>query len=311
MDCRHSVGSVGTPEVAIATRGLTKQFDDITAVAGLDLRVHAGEVFGFLGPNGAGKSTTIRLLLDLVRPTSGSAQIFGYGTRLDARHIHSRVGYLPSDLMMPASMTGQEYLDFLSTLRKRGDPTVRAELIERFELDVDRRIGEMSAGTRQRVGVVQAFMHQPDLVFLDEPSRGLDPLMQRELRQYVCERRDDGMSVFLSSHTLAEVDQVADRVGIIREGRLVAVETLAEIRRTSQQHFEVRMAATDLDSSDLIHVEGVVAVEATERTLRVTVQGSPHHLLRALVGMSQVESIRTVTPDLEELFLEYYVGTDA
>ena len=213
--------------------------------------------------------------------------------------------------MMPPSMTGQEYLDFLTTLRSKVDLTVQAELIERFELDVDRRIGEMSAGTRQKVGVVQAFMHEPDLVFLDEPSRGLDPLMQRELRQYVGERRDAGMSVFLSSHTLSEVDQIADRVGIIREGQLVAVETLTEIRRTSQQHFEVEMTAVDLESSDLIHVDGVVAVEATDLTLRVTVQGSPDHFLRALVGLGHVESIRTVTPDLEEVFMEYYVGTDA
>lgn len=301
---------VGTPEAAIATRGLTKQFGDIAAVVDLDLRVHAGEVFGFLGPNGAGKSTTIRLLLDLVRPTSGSAQIFGYGTRLDARHIHSRVGYLPSDLMMPPSMTGQEYLNFLATLRKNVDRSVQADLIERFELDVERRIGEMSAGTRQKVGVVQTFMHKPDLVFLDEPSRGLDPLMQRELRQYISERRDSGMTVFLSSHTLSEVDQVADRVGIIRDGRLVAVETLTEIRRASQEHFEIGMATGDLDSSDLIHVDGVVAVEATDRSLRVTVQGSPDHFLRALVGMGHVESIRTVTPDLEEVFMEYYLGTD-
>jgi ABC-2 type transport system ATP-binding protein len=206
---------------AIETRDLEKTYaTGVRALADLELSVEQGEVFGYLGPNGAGKSTTIRLLLDLIRPTAGRALVLGLDPRRDGIEARRRIGYLPGDLRLADRMTAREQLDSLARLRGDVDVALRDHLCERFGVVLDRPIRQLSKGNRQKVGLVQAFMHRPELVVLDEPSSGLDPLLQAELRSLLSETAADGRTVFLSSHSLDEVQHVADRVGIIRNGRL-------------------------------------------------------------------------------------------
>ncbi len=222
---------------AIEAAGLSKTYGSgVRALAGIDLRVERGEVFGFLGPNGAGKSTTIRLLLDLIRPTEGRAAVLGFDTRRDSVEVRRHVGYVPGDLRLYDRLTPKENLESLARLRGDGDPSLLPTLIERFDLPLDRPIRELSRGNRQKVGIVQAFMHRPEVLILDEPTSGLDPLLQGEFRELVRETAQEGRTVFLSSHTLDEVQQVADRVGIIRAGRLIDVDQVAALRARSIRH---------------------------------------------------------------------------
>ena len=195
---------------AIATHGLTKIYGEIRAVDGVDLDVRTGEIFGFLGPNGAGKSTTIRCLVDLARPTKGSAEVLGLDSRRDTIEISRRIGYLPSDIALYGDLTGREFVEYFANLRGGVDRRVIDALAERFSADLDRRCSEYSSGNRQKVGLIQAFMHEPELLILDEPTSGLDPLVQTEMHALMDETRDAGRTVFLSSHTLSEVDRVAD-----------------------------------------------------------------------------------------------------
>ena len=218
---------------AIATHGLTKRYRaDVAALDGLELEVGRGEVFGFLGPNGAGKSTTIRLLLDLIRPTAGTASLLGLDTRRDGVQARRRVGYLPGDLRLADRLTGREQLDSLARLRGTTRPELRDTLVERFGVTLDRPIRELSKGNRQKLGVVQAFMHRPELLILDEPTSGLDPLLQEEFRLLLRETAADGRTVFLSSHSLDEVQHAADRLALIRDGRLSASTPSRRCART-------------------------------------------------------------------------------
>jgi len=296
---------------AISTSGLTKTFGDVRAVDGLDLAVARGEVFGFLGPNGAGKTTTIRVLLDLARPTTGTATVLGRDSRAGAIEIHRRVGYLPGELVLPADLTAREFLEFTAALRPAFDPAWRAELCERFDLPLDRRLGDASTGNRQKVGLVQAFMHRPEVVFLDEPSRGLDPLVQHEFHRVIGEAADRGTTVFLSSHTLSEVERVADRVGILRHGRLVVVDSLERLRSRARRTIEIDFAAAPTsaaspDPETLSDLVGVVDVRAQGSTLVVSVDGPLDAVLRAALALGEVVNIRTPEADLEEIFLDYY-----
>jgi ABC-2 type transport system ATP-binding protein len=233
---------VTTP--AIRTEGLTKRYGDLTAVADLDLEVAPGEVFGFLGPNGAGKTTTIRMLLGLARPTSGRAEILGMDTQAERLAINRRVGYLPSERALYDRLTGREQLRFLANLSAGDvDPTYVEELAARLGADLSRRIGDLSTGNRQKIGLIQAFMHRPDVIILDEPATGLDPLVQQSYHQLLDEVRAQGTTVFLSSHTLSEVERVADRVGIIRNGRLAVVERVAQLKRIALHRIDLDFAA--------------------------------------------------------------------
>src|SRR5579862_5626611 len=224
---------------AIETSGLSKTYgNSVRALVGLDLRVERGEVFGFLGPNGAGKSTTIRLLLDLIRPTSGRAALLGLDAQRSPVEAREQVGYLPGDLRLLDRLTGRAQLDSLVRLRG-GEAPLRGELCERFGAVLDRPIRELSKGNRQKLGLVQAFMHRPPLLILDEPTSGLDPLLQEEFRALVRETAADGRTVFLSSHSLDEVQHAADRVGIIRAGRLLDVDSVASLRERALRHVTV------------------------------------------------------------------------
>ncbi len=301
----------------VVARALTKHFGSVRAVQDVDLDVSPGEVVGFLGPNGAGKSTTIRLLLGQLRPTSGGATIAG----LDPSDPRSRasVGYLPGDLHLDPRRTGRDVLDLLAALRARaGRPVVpgRAEaLCERFGVDPTRRIGDLSRGNRQKLGVVQAFAADPDVVVLDEPTSGLDPLQQASFAELVAERRDAGAAVLLSSHVLPEVERVADRVAIIREGRIVGRDTLDALRRRARQRLTLALdvAAGPVDEpalrARLDRVAGLVRATVSGADLEAVVEGPVQPLLDAVAAVGVVR-ITSHDDDLDDLFLHLYRGDD-
>jgi ABC-2 type transport system ATP-binding protein len=294
----------------IETASLSKTYDKtVDALVDLDLRVDAGEVFGYLGPNGAGKSTTIRLLLGLIRPTGGTATSFGVDTWRRPVEAHRRVGYLPGDLRLSDKLTGEEQLESLARLRGGVDDRLRSELCERLGVVLDRPIRQLSKGNRQKLGIVQAFMHRPDLVVLDEPTTGLDPLLQNEVRTLIRETARDGRSVFLSSHSLDEVQHVADRVGIIRSGRLTDVDSVERLRERSLRHVTITFGEP-VDAAAFAGVDGVRVVNADHAVLRLT---APEPAMDALVKAAaahRVVDFVSQPADLEEIFLELYREPD-
>lgn len=294
----------------IETRGLTKRYGrrGVLALDGLDLGVEPGEVFGFLGPNGAGKTTTIRLLLDLLRPTSGSAQVLGHDANSGSLDVLRRVGYIPGELPFAGRQTVATLLTFLGNLRG-GVPTSRIQtLAERFDLDLTRSVRTLSKGNKQKVALVQAFMHQPELLILDEPSSGLDPLLQQEFLALVREVRDSGRTVFMSSHILAEVDEVADRIAVLRQGRLVTVESVADLRERAGYSFEIHFAQPV--PGDLFDgLEGVRDVVADGTIVRCVVEGRADALVKKAAQYT-VERVLSRPPDLEAVFLAYYSGSE-
>ncbi len=303
-----------TPTVlppALRTVGLTKHYGDVPALVDLDLEVHRGEVFGFLGPNGAGKTTMIRTVLDELRPTAGRAEVLGLDSHADSVEIRRHVGYLPGDLALYPSLTGRDTLRLFANLRgKKGlrggvDWSYVDELVARLGADLDRPVGELSSGNRQKVGLVQAFMHHPDLLVMDEPSAGLDPLVQREFQAMVREVAASGRAVFLSSHTLGEVQRVADRVGIIRRGRLVAVEAVAELRAKAVRRVELRFATAP--TATLVEdVEGARDAVVDGTSLVLSLDGPVGPLLAAVAHGPELLDVSTHEADLEEVFLTYY-----
>jgi ABC-2 type transport system ATP-binding protein len=226
---------------AIRTRGLTKDFGHGHGLFGLDLEVRRGEILGFLGPNGAGKSTTMRLLLDLIRPTAGSATLLGLDSRSGSLQLRRRIGFLPGEFALPPKLDGATVLNYFADLRGGVDRRVRDALAERFGAQLDRPVRELSTGNRQKLGLVQAFMHEPELLILDEPIAGLDPLVQQRFHASLAEIAAQGRTVFLSSHTLSEVERVADRVAILRGGRLVALDSLENLRSVAVRRLEIEV----------------------------------------------------------------------
>lgn len=292
---------------ALATAGLTKRFGDFVAVRDLDLEIERGEVFGFLGPNGSGKSTTMRTLLDQIRPTSGTASILGMDSHRDALRIRSSIGYLPGDLALYPKMTGAGVLMYFARLRGGVDRAYVDELAERLQADLSKKISNYSTGNRQKIGLIQAFMHKPDLLILDEPNAGLDPLVQQELHAMVREVRDQGRTVFLSSHTLSEVERVAGRVGIIREGRLVAVESIAALKAKAIRRIDIEFAhpvPEDLFSG----VDGVREATIEDHHAEVAFDGPINGVLEAAMA-HELTDLHTRDADLEEIFLTYYRGS--
>lgn len=289
---------------AIQTRGLTKMFGSVTALRDLDLTVQTGEVFGFLGPNGAGKSTAIRTLLDQIRPTSGSASILGMDSRIDSLAIRARVGYVPGDLALYPNLTGAETLHYFAKLRGGVDQAYVDSLAERLEADLSKKVKEYSTGNRQKIGLIQAFMHRPLLLILDEPSAGLDPLVQQEFHTLLREMRDDGRTVFLSSHTLSEVEQVAGRVAIIRHGRLVAVERIADLKAKAIRRIDLQFAA-DVPADLFDDVAGVRESVIADGRAQVAFDGPINPILQAAMDHELID-LHTRDADLEEIFLAYY-----
>jgi ABC-2 type transport system ATP-binding protein len=295
-------------EAAIRTRALTKYFADVAAVDGLDLKVSTGEIFGFLGPNGAGKSTTIRLLLDQLRPTTGQASVLGLDTREGSLEIRRQVGYLPGDLSLYPKLTGRQTIDYFAGLRGGVDEAYVDELTERLQADLSRKVGEYSSGNRQKIGLIQAFMHKPALLILDEPNSGLDPLVQQTFQELLREVRADGRTVFLSSHTLSEVERVADRVGIIRHGRLVVVERVDELKRKAIRRLDFEFAEP-VPADVFAGVEGVRSCDVSGVRAEVSYEGSVNAVLHAAMT-HEVVNLHSRDADLEEIFLAYYRDTD-
>ena len=294
---------------AIETSGLTKHYGEVIGVESLDLRIEPGEVFGFLGPNGAGKTTTIRMLVDLIRPTRGSARVCGCDTRADSLAVRRRTGYLPGELKLPAKGTARHLLEHVSRLRGGAGSGAIGALSERLGLQLDRTVEDLSKGNRQKIGVVAALMHDPEVLILDEPTAGLDPLRQHDVGRLVRERAEAGRTVFLSSHALDQVEHVADRVGIVRDGRLVAVETVAGLKSRAPRRVRVRLsgpAATD----GLAAVPGVGDLVVHDGLVQMTVKGSMAPLIAALARLP-VETLTSEEPELDEIFLTYYGGGDA
>jgi ABC-2 type transport system ATP-binding protein len=289
---------------AIRTEGLSKQYGQTLALDALDLAVEPGEVYGYLGPNGAGKTTTIRLLLGLHRPTAGQAELFGIDAWQEPVEAHRRVAYIAGEPFLWPSLTGEETLELLARVRGATDAAYRDQLIERFQLDRTKKVRALSKGNRQKVQLIAAFASRADLLILDEPTSGLDPLMEVAFRETVHEATARGQTVFLSSHILSEVEALCDRVGILREGRLVEQGTLAELLHLSSQTVEVTF---DGPPPELPELDGVRAAKAGASALRFEVSGSIRPLLAALAD-KPVVSLTSREPSLEEIFLHHYGG---
>lgn len=293
------------PEPAILTEGLTKHYGPVKALENLDLELAQGEVLGYLGPNGAGKTTTIRLLLGLIRPTSGRSAIFGLDSQRQTVEAHRRLAYVPGEANLWPSLTGAETLHLLGRVQGQVDTGYRDLLIDRFQLDANKKIRAYSKGNKQKVSLIGALMTRPDLLLLDEPTSGLDPLMEQAFRESIQEARDRGQTVFLSSHILSEVEALCDRVAILRGGELVEMGTLSEMRHLSAVSVEATFTG---DPPDLAQVPGVSAVVVEDHRVRCQVRGPIEPLLQAL-AQANVQQLLSREPSLEELFLSHYGPT--
>jgi len=294
--------------VAIRTESLTKYYGKQRGLDGLDLEVQPGEVYGFLGPNGADKTTTIRLLLDVLRPTGGRAEVLGLEPRASGVELRKRVGYLPGDFVVNGRQTSRQLLGHLAALRGGIDREYLDSLIERVGLDPTITIRSLSKGNRQKVGLVQAFMHRPELLILDEPTSGLDPMLQREFQAMAREAAASGQTVFMSSHVLSEVQAVADRAGIIRDGRLVAVDRVETLRERSVRQVEIVF-------DDPVPVEAFAAIEDVEHlavegnTLTCQLRGRADQFVKTIARFG-VASLLSEEQDLEEMFFAYYTDEE-
>lgn len=293
---------------AIRFEGLVKSYGDVRALDGIDLEVPRGEIFGFLGPNGSGKTTAIRVLMDLIRPNAGRAEVLGFDAQRDTVEVRRRCGYLPGDLALYDALSVDACLDLVAALRCGVDERYRDQLCERLQLDRTRRVGDLSRGNYQKVGLVIALMAKPDVLVLDEPTNALDPLVQEEVEAILREAVDEGRTVFFSSHVLAEVEQIARRVAMLRSGRIVAVNDLAEQRRLAPRRvtvtFEEAPPAGSFDRVPgvrLVSLEGRDAVFETHDAMHALVQALAEH---------RVHTLETHEVTLEELFLSYYQEPD-
>lgn len=290
---------------ALQLRSLTKRYGKQAGILDLDLTVFQGEVFGFLGPNGSGKTTTIRLLLGLIHPTHGNSRILGRDSVNAGPEVRALVGYVPGDLVTYERMRGRQFLAYLARLRGGVDPHRYEDLADRLHVDLDRRLRELSKGNRQKIGVIQAFMHRPPVLILDEPTSGLDPLVQQEFQELVRETVAGGATVFLSSHVLAEVEQMADRVGVVAAGRLIAVDSVDALRERTARRVELDFPAAPPEA--LRTADGVQSVRVRGATAECMVTGGIGPLLKVAVDHGVVD-VHTHDPDLEDSFLGLVSG---
>jgi ABC-2 type transport system ATP-binding protein len=304
---RPPASASGTSSRAISIRGLSKRYGSLTALNDLNLDIDRGEIFGFLGLNGAGKTTTIRLLLDLLRPTSGQAFIFGYNCWTESRDARARIGYLPGELGLYLDLTGLETLDFLAGLNRQPlDKQYRQELCDRLELplgDLRRRLREYSSGMKRKLGIIQAFQANPPLLILDEPTEGLDPLMQESFYALLADVRRGGATVFMSSHVLSEVERVCDRIALLRKGEMVLLSSVRESRRLAPRRVRVSFSGNVSANPEL--PPGHLLIEKTPRLWRLTVAGPLGPLLALLQGLP-VQDMELEEPRLEDVVLRYY-----
>jgi ABC-2 type transport system ATP-binding protein len=290
-------------ERVIVARDLTKYYGRQLGVSQLKFEVHGGEVFGYLGPNGAGKTTTLRLLVGLLNPTSGGASVLGLDLKRDSLAIRRSIGYIPGDVRLFSDLTGAETLQLLESLRPSKPAVLKRELVERFELDLSRKVGEYSAGNKQKLAIIQAFMHQPELLILDEPTSSLDPLMRHRFYELCREFRERGSTVFVSSHVLPEMEQICDWVGIIRHGKLITVESVAQLSRKKLRHANIILSdepepsLLDFESATLSRVDGL--------RFKADIKGEMDTFIKELARL-RVADLQISHASLEEVFLEFY-----
>ena len=293
----------------IETRELTKIYksgsDELRALDQLNLQVQPGEIFGYLGPNGAGKTTTIRLLLDLIRPSAGSATVLGLDAQADSVALHRRIGFLPGELALWKGQTGAQVVRFVADVRGGVDEAYLRQLCERLQLDLGIKVRNYSSGNRRKLGLVLALMNKPDLLILDEPTGGLDPLMQQIFNEIMHETRAEGRSVFLSSHLLAEVQAICDRVGILRQGKLITVEQVSRLTQVGFRWVSMQLREVGALPGRLEAIAGISDVSVEDNNVRLRLSGDFDPLLRALQEC-YVEELHVHEPSLEEIFLAYY-----
>jgi ABC-2 type transport system ATP-binding protein len=288
----------------ITLEKLTKSYGRSRGIIDVDLEVQQGEVFGFLGPNGAGKTTTIRTMLDLIRPTSGRAMVFGIESTADPVGIHRRIGYIPGEFALYDRLSGKQTLEYFANLRGGVDPAYQSSLIERFDLDPSKRFKQYSKGNKQKVGVIAALQHKPELLVLDEPTSGLDPLVQQTFFATLRDAVSDGATVFLSSHILSEVEKSCRRVAIIRDGRLVKTGTVESLRDLAHHQVELRFSGP-VPSDTFAELPGVSDVVAEDHVLRMRVAGAITPVVRAAAQYELLDFVSR-EPSLEETFLAQY-----
>jgi ABC-2 type transport system ATP-binding protein len=303
--------TVNATGYAVETAALTKRYGRRTALSGIDLRIETGSVFGVIGPNGAGKTTTMRLLLDVIRPTSGDIRVLGVPPRLGGPALRRRIGYLPGELRLETRVKGREFLRHLERLSGPVAPGTVERLAERLDVDLGRPVRSLSKGNKQKIGLIQAFMHEPRLLVLDEPTSGLDPLVQQEFLAMVREARDRGQTIFLSSHVLSEIEQAADAVAILRAGEVVAVSTVERLRQQALRHLRIGVEPREVDAlrAALSRLPGL-ALGATSQvdgvaTLHATLEGAIGEFVRALASHTILDLV-VQEPDLEESVLRFY-----
>ena len=292
-------------DIALTIRGLSKSYGKVRALRGVDLEARRGEIFGFLGPNGAGKTTTIRCLLDLIRPNAGMARVLGIDPQADPVAVQTRTGYLPGELHLDDNMTAEHQIGFFNAMRGgKADWADIRRLADRLDLDLKRPIKNLSKGNKQKVGVVQALMHRPEMLLLDEPTSGLDPLMQQEVYHLLGEAKVEGATIFFSSHVISEVEAIADRVGIIRNGKIVEIAEPSQLVSMEMRRIRVRFKE-EVDVGDLAQVDGVTLLHGNGLTATLQVAGEMDGLIKAL-GTFPVSDMDIERPSLEEIFLAFY-----
>jgi ABC-2 type transport system ATP-binding protein len=289
---------------AIEFRGLVKEYGTVRALDGVDMVVEQGRIFGFLGPNGAGKTTAIRCLVDLIRPSAGEARLLGFDSRRQTLEVRRRTGYLPGDLRLYEHITGRQTLEYFASLR--GAPPEQrylAEIVERLDLDPSREVASYSKGNKQKLGLILALMHRPEVLLLDEPTSGLDPLVQEEVEKILREHAAEGRTVFFSSHVLSEVERLCDRVAFIRDGKIVAVEDLADLKGRSLHIVEVTFA--EAVAPELFNLPGVKIVRRDGNIYHLEVKNNIDQVVKAIARYRLLD-LRTEQPSIEEVFLAYY-----
>lgn len=296
-----------TDDCAVFTQNLTKSYGNVQALRGVDLEVRRGEIFGFLGPNGAGKTTSIRCFLDLIRPDGGRVEVLGLDPQKHPVAVRSRTGYLPGELHFEQNLRIEGVLRYFNQLRgKKADWRFVGELADKLELDQKAQIKNLSKGNKQKIGIIQALMHHPELLLLDEPTSGLDPLVQKQVLRLIRGARDGGATVFFSSHVLSEVQEIADRVGIIRQGKVVEVAETDTLIHRSLRRARVRFRQ-DVDPAVFAGIPGIRVLSQEDGTIWFQVEGEMDGLIKALAAYP-VRDFETERPSLEEVFLAYYEG---
>ncbi len=294
-----------TQEPVIVIDKLQKSYGKVQAVRGISMSVERGEIFGFLGPNGAGKTTTIRCMLDVIRPTSGTLRVLGLDAQRDKLALHQRIGYLPGDVRLPGQMTGKQIINYFSRLQGL-EPVLLNELVARFDVEIKRPIKGYSKGMRQKIGIVLAFMCDPEVLILDEPTAGLDPLLQKVFNEFLLEEQARGKTVFMSSHIMSDVEKVCHRVGVIRQGELVTVEEVEALREKAGQRVTVEFGDT-VATEELTRIPGVSMVSENNNnsSYHFNISGNMDPLIKAL-SRHEVVRLQAEEAPLEEVFLKFY-----